>query len=260
MTDRLRELFAVPPAEFVTARDALAKELRASRREAEAKEVASVRRPTAPLWAVNQLARRAPSDVEDLLDSSERVEKAQLRGAAGDELRAAMAAQRAALAKLEAGAEQILRGAGLQTSPGAVRTVQSTLQAAATGPREVRERLRSGTLPEALEPAGFEALLGAGIGSARPAHKTPTSTSTSTRAPTGRAAAAAARAARTEARDAKRRAQEQAREERKRAREKLQAERNLRKLEGRAEAAERAAKKAREAVESARAALQRLRS
>ena len=258
MADRLRELFAVPPAEFVTARDALAKELRASRREAEAKEVASVRRQTAPLWAVNQLARRAPSDVEELLDSSERVEKAQLRGAAGDELRAAMAAQRAALAKLEAGAEQILRGAGLQTSPGAVRTVQSTLQAAATGPREVRERLRSGTLLEALEPAGFEALLGAGIGSARPAHKTPTSTST--RAPTGRAAAAAARAARTEARDAKRRAQEQAREERKRAREKLQAERNLRKLEGRAEAAERAAKKAREAVESARAALQRLRS
>src|SRR6266849_949178 len=118
MTDRLRDLFGVPPGEFVAARDALAKELRAGGRETEAKEVASLRRPTAPVWAVNQLARRAPAEVEELLDSSERVQKAQLRGAGGDELRAAMAGQRAALAKLERGAEQVLRGAGLQASPG----------------------------------------------------------------------------------------------------------------------------------------------
>ncbi|HYR18904.1 MAG TPA: hypothetical protein VEQ15_05390, partial [Myxococcales bacterium] len=163
MTDRLRDLFAVPPAEFVAARDALAKELRAGGREAEAKEVASLRRPTAPVWAVNQLGRRAPAEVDELLDSSERLQEAQLRGAGGDELRAAMARQRAALAKLERGAEQVLRGAGLQASPGAIRTVQSTLQAAATGPREMRERLRNGTIREALQPAGFEALLAAGI-------------------------------------------------------------------------------------------------
>src|SRR5207302_3459550 len=133
MNDPLRDLFAVPPAEFTAARDALAKELRAKGRDAQAKEVASLRRPTAPVWAVNQLARRSPAEVEELLDSSERVRRAQLRGASGDELRAAMAEQRAALAKLENAAEQVLRGAGLQASPGALRTVQSTLQAAATG-------------------------------------------------------------------------------------------------------------------------------
>ena len=94
MNDRLRDLFAVPPAEFTTARDALAKELRAQGRDAEAKEVTSLRRPTAPVWAVNQLARRSPAEVEELLDSSERVRRAQLRGASGDELRAAMAEQR----------------------------------------------------------------------------------------------------------------------------------------------------------------------
>jgi len=255
MTDRLRELFAVPPAEFVAARDALAKELRASRREDEAKEVEIQRRPTAPVWAVNQLARRAPADVEELLDSSERVEKAQLRGAAGDELRAAMTAQRAALAKLERGAEQILRGAGLQSSPAALRTVQSTLQAAATGPKEIRDRLRNGMVQEALEPAGFEALLGAGVAPGRQGHKTSHSTSppTSTSASTRRAEAAAAREAKT-------RAQEQAREERERAREAARLEGRLRKLEARAEAAERAAKKARDAVESARADLKQLRS
>jgi hypothetical protein len=271
MTDRLRDLFAVPPAEFVAARDALAKELRAGGREAEAKEVASLRRPTAPVWAVNQLARRAPAEVDELLDSSERLQKAQLRGAGGDELRAAMAGQRAALAKLERGAEQVLRGAGLQPSPGAIRTVQSTLQAAATGQREMRERLRNGTMREALQPAGFEALLGAGIAPARHAparsaaratpapHATPTAQTTPTPTPTStaRAEAAAKRAARAEALEARRRAQQQAREERKRARDALQLERQLRKLEARAEAAERTAKEARAAVESARADLQR---
>ncbi len=274
MTDRLRDLFGVPPAEFVAARDALAKELRAGRREAEASEVASLRRPTAPVWAVNQLARRAPAEVEELLDSSERVQKAQLRGAGGDELRSAMAGQRAALAKLERGAEQVLRGAGLQASPGAIRTVQSTLQAAATGSREMRERLRNGTMREALEPAGFDALLSAGIAPARraPARPTshatatPTSTSTSTptptstSTPTARAQAASKRAARAEALEARRRAQQQAREERKRARDVLQVERRLKTLEARAEAVERAAKEARAAVDSARADLQRLRS
>src|SRR4051812_45612745 len=111
MTDRLRDLFGVPPADFVGARDTLAKELRAGHREAEAKEVASLRRPTAPVWAVNQLARRAPAELEELLASSERLEKAQRRGAGGDELRAAMAGQRAALSKLERAAEEVLRGA-----------------------------------------------------------------------------------------------------------------------------------------------------
>ncbi len=266
MTDRLRDLFGVPPAEFVAARDALAKELRAGRREAEASEVASLRRPTAPVWAVNQLARRAPAEVEELLDSSERVQKAQLRGAGGDELRAAMAGQRAALAKLERGAEQVLRGAGLQASPGAIRTVQSTLQAAATGSREMRERLRNGTMREALEPAGFDALLSAGIAPARRAparptsHAASTSTPTSTPTPTDRAQAASKRAARAEALEARRRAQQQAREERKRARDVLQVERRLKTLEARAEAVERAAKEARAAVDSTRADLQRLRS
>jgi len=288
MTDRLRDLFGVPPAEFVAARDALAKELRAGRREAEASEVASLRRPTAPVWAVNQLARRAPAEVEELLDSSERVQKAQLRGAGGDELRAAMAGQRAALAKLERGAEQVLRGAGLQASPGAIRTVQSTLQAAATGSREMRERLRNGTMREALEPAGFDALLSAGIAPARHApahpashatpttHATPTShatptphaTPTSRAAPTShatptstaRANAAAKRVARAEALETRRRAEQQAREERKRARDALQLERRLRKLEARADAAERAAKEARAAVDAARSDLQRLRN
>src|SRR3989442_7028510 len=151
----LQELFAVPPAEFTAARNALAKQLRAAGREEEAKQVAALKRPTAPVWAVNQLARRSPREIEALLEASEQVRKDQLRGARGDELRAAMAAQREALAKLEGAAEQILRGAGMQASAAATRALQATLQAAATGSAEMREKLREGVLEEALEPSGF---------------------------------------------------------------------------------------------------------
>lgn len=272
MKDRIRDLFAVPPAEFTGARDQLAKELRAAGHDAEAKEVAALRRPTAPVWAVNQLARRSAAELEQLLDSSERVRHAQVRGASGDELRAAMAGQRDALARLERAAEQVLRDANLQTSAGALRTIQSTLQAAATGPPEVREQLRQGTMREALEPAGFEALLGAGVTPAghapaqAAARSSPAAVKAAARATTAkpdsaasrRAAAAAERAARDEAREAKRLAAEKAREERARAREEMRLEGELRKLERRAQAAERAATQAREAVEAARSRLDQL--
>jgi len=237
MKESIRDLFAVPPDEFVSARSALAKELRDAGHAEEAKEVAALRRPTAAVWAVNQLARRSPSELEELLDASERVEKAQLRGAPGDELRQAMAEQRAALAKLERAAEQVMRGAGIQPSAAALRTVQSTVQAAATGSREMRDDLRYGTMREALEPAGFETLLGAGV----------------TRPPKTPVPARKARKAATDSKAAEREAKQ-------RARKAAQLERRLRTLEAKAEAAEHAAKKARGAVDSARAELQRLRT
>jgi hypothetical protein len=256
MKDRIRDLFAVPPAEFVAARDALVKELRAAGRDSEAKEVSALRRPAAAVWAVNQLARRSGAEVQELLDASERVQKAQLRGAPGDELREAMAAQRSALARLERGAEQIMQGAGLQPSPGALRTVQSTLQAASTGSREMRLELREGTMRDALEPSGFDALLGAGVAPPRKAPAPPSRKGSPQEKVPDREAEAARR---SEAKAAEKRARDEARETKKREREAARLERRLRRLESRAEAAERAAREARDAVDSARAELHRLR-
>src|SRR5205823_4101481 len=107
MNERMRDLFAVEPSGFVHARDALAKELRAAGREAEAKEVTALRRPTAAVWAVNQLARKNRAELEQFIDASDRVRHAQVRGASGDDLRSAMAAQRGALAKLEQAAAEV---------------------------------------------------------------------------------------------------------------------------------------------------------
>ena len=257
---RLQDLFARPPAEFTAARNALAKELRAAGREEEAKQAAALRRPTAPVWAVNQLARRSTREIEALLEASEQVRKAQLQGARGDELRAAMAAQREALAKLEGAAEQILRGAGMQVSAATTRAVQSTLQAAATGSAETKEKLRQGMLEEELGPSGFEALLSAGP--QRPSRSTRSSSSHGTSTPSSGKAAAhdEARRRREDEREAKRQANVRAREARRHASELKRVEAQARKLDERANTAERAAKQARAAANAARARLQQLRS
>ena len=263
MNDRVRDLFAVDPAEFVRARDALVKELRDGGRDAEAKEVAALRRPTAVVWAVNQLARRDRPTLEHFLDASDRVRDAQVRGASGDDLRAAMAAQRAALVKLEQAAADALRDNGAQASPGALRSVQSTLQAAGTGPKDVRQQLLQGTVREALEPAGFDALFGAGPVAA--AHRaTPAVAAGKSSHAAGDAArkqaVAAEREAKKDRRATEREAKRQLAEARKRARAARAAEARLRKLEKRAKDAEALAEAARKALETARVALDRLRS
>jgi hypothetical protein len=262
MNERMRDLFAVEPAGFVHARDALAKELRAAGREAEAKEVAALRRPTAAVWAVNQLARKNRAELEQFIDASERVRHAQVRGASGDDLRTAMAAQRGALAKLEQAAEDVLRGADAQASPSALRTMQATLQAAGSSPGELRKQLLEGTLREALEPAGFDALLAAGPVAGRHAVAAPSAEGKSSH-PAGGAREKAAHAeqrARKDRRAAEREAKRQLAEARKRARATSAAEKRLRTLEQRARTAEAAAQKAHEALDAGRAALERLRS
>ncbi|MFL5380761.1 MAG: hypothetical protein ACJ787_22825, partial [Myxococcales bacterium] len=67
---RVAELFAKPPAEFTAARSALAKELRKEGDEEDAKRVLALRRPTAALWAANQLARRDEEALEALVEAT----------------------------------------------------------------------------------------------------------------------------------------------------------------------------------------------
>jgi hypothetical protein len=143
-------LFEVPLEEFIGARNALAKRLRAEGHEADAKEVAALRKPAKPLWLVNQLARRAPQHLQALIEATGRIRKAQEKGLAGDEVREGMRAQRAALAALTA-------AAGDAASE---RRIHDTLQAAAMSEPDA---LREGRLLQELQPAGFGALLGADV-------------------------------------------------------------------------------------------------
>ena len=157
-------LYAVPPAEFTKARDALAKELRSAGKEDEAKSVASMRKPTAVLWTVNQLARIAHEDVDALLDAAKKLRRAHESGDSGA-LRAAMQEQRDALRALEGAAEKAAQEIGAKPSPDFQRRVQATAQSAAASEPE---KLREGALDEELEPAGFESLMGTHV--AQPMH------------------------------------------------------------------------------------------
>jgi hypothetical protein len=252
--ERLRQLFATPPAEFVAARDALVKALRSEKREAEAKQVAGLRRPSATVWAVNQLSRRSPRELEAYLSASEKVRQAQVRSEPAESFREALAAQRVALGKLEEAAEACLRGAGIGTGAGVVRAVQATLQAAAAGDEETRERLRGGAMLEELEAPGFDALLALGV---KP-RKTSTATSTST-ATTTPTSTSTSKLTAKELAAAKARAREEARLERERARQIQRLEERARKAEEHARQAEAAAKEARAAAQAARAELDQAR-
>ena len=69
----LDELYTVPPEEFVAARNALVKRLRGEKRRDEAGEVAALRRPARPAWALNQLALSGDERLDGLLAAVEAV-------------------------------------------------------------------------------------------------------------------------------------------------------------------------------------------
>jgi hypothetical protein len=158
------ELYAVPPPEFVRARNALVKELREAGDRDEAAEVASLRRPARSLWVVNRVARRDAADVAGLLDAGAALHSAQkklLRGGDTKALRDAESDLRARVAALVLSAKELLSEDGAPTEA-LLRRVAETLRAAATGDDALRAALKKGVLDFEPDPSsGFEL---AGIG------------------------------------------------------------------------------------------------
>src|SRR3954470_24791262 len=103
-SDPKSRLFEAPLEDFVSARNALARELRDAGKDEEAKSIAAVRKPTKALWLVKQLGRRAAKELAALIESTQRVREAQRQGLSGDQLREAMRDQREALNALSAAA------------------------------------------------------------------------------------------------------------------------------------------------------------
>ena len=154
----LERLYAVAPKDFTRARNALAAELRASHDPGAAREVARLRRPSAALWAVNQLTRHARPALERFLDAVDRLRRAQLSDPRG--AMEAMRAERAQLEALVAQAETALQEAGYAPSAEMRRRISDTLLGAAADRRHA-EALKHGRLSEELHAPGFDALTGA---------------------------------------------------------------------------------------------------
>jgi hypothetical protein len=154
----LDNLYAAPPADFTRTRDDLAQRLKLAGQVEAAAEVKQLRKPTVPLWAVNQLARNHPDDVRALLDAGERLRVAQQAALRGEsqELRTATAEERKLLHELTQRGAKLLREAGHSADP---KRIADTLRAAAVD-ESGRELLQRGRLSEELEASGFGSFAG----------------------------------------------------------------------------------------------------
>jgi hypothetical protein len=134
------DLYGLPLAEFVAARNALAKELRAAGKRDDAAAVAALPKPSAAAWAANQVLRSQPRDARELFDAGE-----ELTAATGDALRGAIARHRDVLGRLVAAAEGLLDSDGRGLSGQSLERVGQTLNAVSLDP-DLRDEGRAGRL------------------------------------------------------------------------------------------------------------------
>jgi hypothetical protein len=155
----VRDLYGLPPGEFIAARDRLAAELKDAGRADEAAAVKKLKRPSIVAWAVNAASRERPEDVAALREAGQELRRAQrkaLSGGGGEDLRRATDDRRAL--------NQTLADAGVAaigTRGGAHRDAIAETFDAASVDDELGERLQAGILErEARPPAGFGAIEG----------------------------------------------------------------------------------------------------
>jgi len=161
VTRVIDELYAVPPKEFSSARNATAASLKAAGHVKEAQAVRQLGKPSPFLWATNQLGRQDPEGVARFVDVVNRVRRSQLH----DPRTAAegMKTIRAELQALTNRAADVLTKAGYRISPATSARISNTVLAAAVDAGLVDD-LRYGRLTAELAAPGFEVLAGAGAG------------------------------------------------------------------------------------------------
>jgi hypothetical protein len=163
VTDAADELYALAPGDFTSERDALAKRLRGDGRRDEAMAVKALRKPTTPVWALNQVARRKGRDVEALLRAGGKLRDAHealLRGGDRKRLRSASEKERELVTRLVREAVAIADAEGVSTTAAFQERVGATLRAAASD-EQVAAELRAGRLAREHEAVGLFGEVGA---------------------------------------------------------------------------------------------------
>jgi hypothetical protein len=238
------ELYSLAPEEFIKARNARARELKAEGKRDQADAVGKLRKPTLAAWAVNQLARERELDVRRLLKAGDR-----LQGGDADasDFAEARHEESTVMRRLLRGAREILEAAGHKPSDSVLESVSSMLRSAAVD-EQGRKLLAEGRVTQELEPGGFE-LFSALLESARPAPKRGAKRSTPNRAVDRRRQRAAQEKADEAAAEADAIERDLVREEQR----VTDADRALREAERNAKALRVKAKRARERADRARA-------
>ena len=155
--DRISDLYALSLDEFTDARNALAKELASGGDKAAAAEVRALKKPSVPAWAVNQVARAHPADIELLFEAGANLRDAQkklMRTGDAAAVKDATVAERQAVKALVTRAKKILADAGNKANEATLERIADTFYATTTDD-EGRERVRTGTLTKEMKRAGF---------------------------------------------------------------------------------------------------------
>jgi hypothetical protein len=149
---KIDDLYRQPLDAFVTARNALAKTLTGD----EAKRVRALVKPTVVPWAVNQVYWRARSTYDRLMKSGAKLREAQIAALEGRraDVRAAGEAHRRAIGEAVAEAERLAAATAAKPGADALARTFEALSLSTTSSQT------PGRFTEALQPAGFEALLG----------------------------------------------------------------------------------------------------
>jgi hypothetical protein len=136
------ELYGVAPGEFTASRNAAA----ARAEKALAKDIRSLRKPSASAAAINALVRAEPELIESILDVGDRMRDA-FAARDRDEIRAVTGERQ----RLLQSASRSVGGA----SAGVLREIEETLQAAVIDPAAAAA-VRSGMLVRSLESTGVD--------------------------------------------------------------------------------------------------------
>jgi hypothetical protein len=158
LDQELDRLYALAPEEFTSARNDLAARLRKAGQAEAAEQVRALRKPSVPVWAVNQLARRHPDEVGQLISAGAQLRRAQEEAfraeRGGETVREATAAERAAVRTLTRRAQSLLQEEGRGATHAALERIASTLRSAAVEP-DAAPLLAAGRLAAEVGSTGF---------------------------------------------------------------------------------------------------------
>ena len=152
--NRIDQLYGLPLGEFTERRNAAAKEIKDAGDKDTAAAVKKLAKPTLAAWVVNQLARREPQLMQELISVQDRLAST----ASAKDLRELTHARRELVSKLKRSASKILEEGDYGTGAATLQHVSQTLLAGAT--EEEQQLLLEGRLTRDLSSSGLEQVWG----------------------------------------------------------------------------------------------------
>lgn len=153
LDEALNQLYGLQPDEFLDARRQLVKAAKTAGEPDLTKAIGALRKPTAAAWAVNQLTRRQPDEIERLLTLAASLHDAQER-VDGPALKELGRERTKLIDELVRSCMQTVQEAGGPLSPSAANQMRETF-VAALGSTTATDAVASGQLTRALSYAGF---------------------------------------------------------------------------------------------------------